>query len=77
MEAYTAKGFWRPYGGKHFSVRGWIFDSSGAIYSKFLDPCLIEIVIPNYDEVGCFIRVPQPLLKLKVPEEYLLSQDTP
>ena len=61
------------FSGKYFSVRGWAYDSSGALYSKSIIhwPCLIEG--PTLSDVTlCFFRVPQPLLKVKVPEEYLL-----
>lgn len=72
VEAYAARGFFHDHSGKHFSVRGWINDSSGAIYSKFLKPCLIEV--SGY----CFVaEVSQPLLKLKVPEDHLLPAKTP
>jgi hypothetical protein len=71
VDANVAKGFWHPYSGNHFSVRGWFYDGSGVIYTKFLEPCLIEIVGLVYDEPSCFIVVPQPLLKLKVPKGHL------
>ena len=72
VDAYVARGFFHDYSGKHFSVRGWIYDSTSVIYSKFLKPCLIEL------SVYCFVAdVSQPLLKLKVPEEYLLPAQTP
>ena len=70
VDGFSPSGNYRDYSGRYFSVRGWSYDSSGAIYSKFLNPCLVEMGI--LDEVGCFIPVPQPLIKLKVPEEYLL-----
>jgi len=50
-------------------------ESSGVIYYKFLDACLVEP--PSYDGGVCSISVPQPLLKLKVPEEYLIPTQTP
>jgi hypothetical protein len=71
VEAYTARGIT----GKYFSVQGWTYDSSGVIYYKFLDACLVEL--PSYDGGVCSIRVPQPLIKLKVPEEYFLPRETP
>lgn len=71
VEAYTARGIT----GKYFSIQGWAYDSSGVIYYKFLDACLVEL--PSYDGGVCSIRVQQPLIKLKVPEEYLLPRETP
>ena len=71
VEAYTAEGIT----GKYFSVLGWTYDSSGVLYYKFLDGCLLEP--PSYDGGVCSIPVPQPLLKLKLPEEYLLPTQTP
>jgi hypothetical protein len=64
--------------GEYFSVRGWIYDNSGALYSKSIIhwPCLIEG--PTLADVPlCIFRVPQPLLMLKVPKEYLISVETP
>lgn len=77
VEGYSATGFYRSYSGKYFSVRGWTYDGTGVIYSKFLDPCLIEVGLIFMDEVGCFIQVPQPLLKLNLPDEYLFPAETP
>jgi hypothetical protein len=77
VEGYSTSKYYRSYSGKYFSVRGWMYDSSGVIYSKFLKPCLIEVELPFIDSVECYLAVPQPLLKLNVPEEYLLSQETP
>ena len=53
-------------------VRGWVSDGSGAIYtSYFFEPCLLRLAIPIVgDDSWCEIRVPQPVIKLKVPEEY-------
>ena len=70
VESYTVRGI----NGKYFSVQGWTSDSSGVIYYKFLDGCLLEL--PSYDAGTCSISVPQPLIKLKVPEEYLSSTQT-
>jgi hypothetical protein len=68
---YSFSRFFRAYSGKWLAVRGWTYDSSGVIYSQFtVGPCLIEIGM--MDGVGCFYEVPQPVLKLKVPEKYLL-----
>lgn len=75
VEGYSARGWFHPYSGKDFAVRGWTYDGTGVIYSKFLNPCLIEP--PGLDGPGCFFKVSQPVLKLKVPEEYLLRIKTP
>jgi hypothetical protein len=73
---YSFSRFFRAYSGKWLAVRGWTYDSSGVIYSQFtVGPCLIEIGM--MDGVGCFYEVPQPVLKLKVPEDYLSPQETP
>jgi hypothetical protein len=77
VDGYSTSKYYRSYSGKYFSVRGWTYDSSAVIYSKFLKPCLIEVELPFIDTVECYLAVPQPLLKLNVPEEYLLSQETP
>lgn len=65
-------------GGKYFAVRGWVYDNSGALYSKSIIhwPCLIEG--PTISDVPlCIFKVPQPLLLLKIPEEYITSAQTP
>jgi hypothetical protein len=67
---YSIGGFFHPFRGKYFEVRGWTNDGTGVIYSKFLNPCLIEMGM--MDGVACFFEVPQPVIKLKVPEQYLL-----
>ena len=78
IDGYSTSKYYRSYSRKYFSVRGWIYDSSGVIYSKFLEPCLIEVSSFWFDGPGCFVaEVSQPLLKLKVPEEYLLPAQTP
>lgn len=77
VEGYVANIIYRPYSGKYFSVRGWTYDGTGVIYSKFLNPCLIETNFLVFDDVGCFYEVPQPVIKLKVPREYLLPEETP
>lgn len=71
VESYSVSGYYRSYSGKYFSVRGWVYDSSGVIYSTFLRPCILETNFIIFEYPGCFIKVPQPLIKLKVPEEYL------
>jgi hypothetical protein len=69
VDGYLEKGILHSYG-KYFSLpRGWTSDSSGVIYSKFSNSCLLAL--PSYDGGTCSISVPQPLIKLKVPEEYL------
>ena len=75
IASYTIGGFFHPFSGKYLEVRGWTNDGTGVIYSKFLNPCLIEIGM--MDGVACFYEVPQPVLKLKVPEEYLLPYKMP
>jgi hypothetical protein len=77
VEGYSSSRFFRPHSGKYFAVRGWTSDGTGVIYSKFLNPCLIETNFIILDDPACFIEVPQPVIKLKMPEEYLLSQKTP
>jgi hypothetical protein len=73
---YSFSRFFRAYSGKWLAVRGWTYDSSGVIYSQFtVGPCLIEIGM--MDGVGCFYEVPQPVLKLKVPEKYLSPAQNP
>ena len=59
-------------GAPRLHARGWISDGSGAIYtSYFFEPCLLRLAIPLVgDDSWCEIRVPQPVIKLKVPEEY-------
>ena len=54
------------------SARGWTNDSRGVIYSRFLDPCLIETNFFIFDDYSCYFKVPQPVLELNVPEEHLL-----
>ena len=77
IEGYSASGFYRAYSGKYFSVRGWLYDKSGALYSPFFKPCILETGFFIFEYPGCFVQVPQPLLKLKVPKEYLLPTETP
>jgi hypothetical protein len=54
--------------GVSLSVRGWTYDGRGALYSHALGRCLLRIRLPFADDTGCFTRVPQPVLKLKVPD---------
>jgi hypothetical protein len=65
VEVYTVRGII----GEYFSVQGWISDSSGVIY-YIIDNCLFRL-----SSWYCNITVPQPLIKLKVPEVYLLSNE--
>jgi hypothetical protein len=78
VDGYSFSRFYRPYSGKYLLVRGWTYDGTGVIYSQFsVGPCLIESNFLFGDDTGCFYEVPQPVLLLKVPEEYLLPQATP
>jgi len=58
-------------------VRGWTSDSSGVIYSAYGSRCLLRLGFPFADDTWCKIRVPQPVLLFKVPEEYLYAAQTP
>jgi hypothetical protein len=60
---------------QYFSVLGWTHDSSGVIYSKFPEPCLIEWGL-GIEYHTCYYEVSQPRIKLKVPEEYLVPGAT-
>ena len=53
-------------------VMGWTSDGRSVIYSSPFGRCLIRTATPFADEVGCATWVPQPVIILKVPEEYLL-----
>jgi hypothetical protein len=78
VDAHSISNFYRPYSGKYLALRGWTYDGQGVIYSQFpLGPCLIETNFFIMDDTGCFNEVSQPVLKLKVPEEYLTSGETP
>lgn len=57
-------------------LRGWIYDSRRVIYSSD-GPCLIQTNFGILDDSACFFQVPQPVLLLKVPEEYLPPTQTP
>ncbi len=61
---------------QYFSIWGWVSDSSGVIYSKFPEPCLIELGL-GIEYRRCYYEVAQPVIKLKVPEKYLLLRETP
>lgn len=58
-------------------VKGWTDDGSAVIYSQNIDPCVIETNFGFLDSYACYLKVPQPLVKLKVPGEYFISQETP
>jgi len=53
-------------------VRGWTYNGRGVIYSSS-GPCLIETNFFLMDDSVCFFEVPQPVIKLKVPDVYLLG----
>ncbi len=55
-------------------VRGWTYDGRGVIYTS--SRCLFRIGFPA-DGGACLRRVSQPVILLKVPEEYLQSTSTP
>jgi len=56
-----------------FLIRGWTSDGRGVIYtSHFLEPCLLELGLLFGEDTSCEIRVPQPVLLLRLPERYLL-----
>ncbi len=59
------------YNPKYFSFYGWIYDNTGAIYTTEFGLCLISYWSVYSDGSSCLIKVPQPVLKLKVPQEYL------
>jgi hypothetical protein len=59
-------------------LRGWTDDGKGVIYTtRYGGPCLIPLYFPMADDVGCLVDVDQPVILLKVPEEYLPSAQTP
>jgi hypothetical protein len=61
-----------------FLIRGWINDGSRAIYTSHFPPCLLRVGVPFVgDDTWCEISVPQPVLLLKVPEEYLSPPEGP
>jgi hypothetical protein len=71
VDGYSSSRTYRPYSRKYFEVRGWASDSTRAVYKKFLNPCLIETNFFVLDDFGCFYEIPQPVIMLKVPDEYL------
>ena len=54
-------------------VRGWTYDGRGVIYTS--NRCLFYTSFPG--DGGCLKWVPQPVIKLKVPDEYLSSTQMP
>ena len=72
VEGYSASNSIRGYSGKYFTALGWTYDGRAVIYSDVLKPCLIEITFMGMDGYTCYIEVPQPVIMIKVPEEYLL-----
>lgn len=59
----------------NWQVMGWTYDGAAVIYSHNLNPCVFRA--PGFDGTVCVLEVPQPVLKLKIPEEYLLPNVTP
>lgn len=54
-------------------VRGWTYDGRGVIYTS--SRCLFYTSFPG--DGGCLRWVPQPVIKLKVPEEYFSPTQMP
>jgi len=52
-------------------VNGWTNNGYVIYSSTYLGPCLFRFSLPMMDDSSCVIVVPQPVLKLKVPDEYL------
>jgi hypothetical protein len=77
VEGYSSSRIYRPYSRKYFEVRGWTLDSTGVVYTKFLNPCLVETNFFMMDDTGCFYEVLQPVLKLNIPKKYLMPAQTP
>jgi hypothetical protein len=71
VDGYSATRFYRVYGGKYFDLRGWTYDGRAVIYSELSEPCVIETGFFIFDDPYCYIKVPQPVLKIKVPQKYL------
>ncbi len=71
IESYNGLETYTPYSGKNFSVYGWAYDGSGVIYSKPFGLCLFEYEFLFMDGSECVVNVHPPVLKLKVPQEYL------
>lgn len=75
VDNYSFSWYDRPYSGQHLSLKSWNYDGSGAIYSQFLGPCLFEPW--GIDGPACVVKIPQPVILLKVPEKYLGTIETP
>jgi hypothetical protein len=56
-------------------VKGWTYDNRGVIYAS--SRCLFRYSFPFADDSACFRRVPQPVIMVKVPEEYLSPDEVP
>lgn len=55
----------------HGGVIGWTEGSRGVIYATYYrGPCLIYSNFGFFDDYACFFEVSQPVLLVKVPEEY-------
>ena len=70
VEGYSFREFLAR---RFFTPRGWIYNGTGVIYTTLINPCLIG---PSFF-TGCHYKVPQPVLLLKMPEEYMPSTETP
>jgi hypothetical protein len=58
-------------------VIGWADSGRGVIYASYHSgPCLIDSNFGFLDDSACFFEVSQPVLLLKVPEEYLSRSET-
>lgn len=77
VEGYSASNSIRGYSGHYFFARGWTDNGQAVIYSELLNPCLIETTFFIFDEYSCYFEVPQPVIKIKVPEEYLRHSQSP
>ena len=58
-------------------VRDWTYDGSAVIYSQNFNPCVIQTNFGFLDGTICYLEVPQPVILLKVPEDFLLPAETP
>jgi hypothetical protein len=57
----------------HLIIRGWSNDGRAVYSANHIYPCLFEFYIPMIDDLpSCQVVVPQPVIALKVPEEYLV-----
>lgn len=71
IESYNGLETYTLYSGRNFSIYGWVYDGSGAVYSKPFGLCLFEYEFLFMDGSECLVDVHPPILKLKVPQEYL------